>query len=72
MRWQNDRPKMAKPCPFCGSEASQITQVIDGWVKYDEPRTYYVVGCKNCGVGFRKPFMWEAIELWNRRVQESE
>lgn len=51
-----------KPCPFCGGEA-----------KLTEPyMNIYVISCGNCGVGSAIYTNSEqAIEAWNRRVEQN-
>lgn len=60
--------ELIKPCPFCGSKAELICFNIEyGTV---------TVGCTNqdCDITMGKGFFSdeEAIEHWNRRVNESE
>lgn len=54
-----------KPCPFCGSDNIFVDEF---WERYDEP---YFVTCNGCGAnGPYTRKKEEAIELWNRRVNE--
>lgn len=54
-----------KPCPFCGSE---------GYVAHRSLGTvwWYGCGCKRCRVQFGcyKDSEEEAVEQWNKRVNE--
>lgn len=54
-----------RPCPFCG-----CTNVIvdEFWERYDKP---YFVACDGCGAsGPYTRKKEEAIDLWNKRVNE--
>lgn len=54
-----------KPCPFCGGTNVVVDEF---WERYDEP---YFIACNECGAS--GPYTHkkeEAIELWNRRVNE--
>ena len=59
-----------RPCPFCGSEPHFITRKgNDGW------RDYYFVVCDFMDGGCGASGGWyhdalEAIEAWNRRVND--
>ena len=62
-----DRDTKLKPCPFCGKDADYITQFINDVITM-KLITYHVVGCKKCGIGFRKEEKQEAFDKWNTRV----
>lgn len=50
-----------KPCPFCGGKA--------GVCRTSGDETYHVV-CRKCRVSTDSiPFMEQAIEAWNKRVE---
>lgn len=59
-----------KPCPFCGSKntaCSFYTTHTEGM------EDHYYIGCKNCGAnGSRGKSEEEAIEAWNRRVNDND
>ena len=57
---------MVKPCPFCGGKALGPT---DAWP--------HMITCERCGASV-KGFAWaedgtrEAVEKWNRRVDNEQ
>lgn len=57
-----------KPCPFCGGKAEMLIS------EYEDSRKEYLVDCTECcGMVER----WvdteeEAVEQWNRRVNDKE
>lgn len=55
-----------KPCPFCGGEAELKIHLF-----HKLPSSYGVV-CRPCGCETWQFFQTEeeAVEAWNRRVQE--
>lgn len=60
---ENKMSAELKPCPFCGGEAEQ------GY----KPNHSYIVYCPNCGIGTGyKNTEEQAIEAWNRRVNDDE
>ena len=61
-------PKL-KLCPFCGEEAHTLEQYIDSAIE-QKRLYYYIVGCKTCGIAFRRTSKQKAIEAWNHRVGE--
>ena len=62
-----------KPCPFCGGEASIRTGVTSSVPKVPKA----IVICQKCSAstdwfcdkGGNAEFVFEAIEAWNRRVE---
>lgn len=55
-----------KPCPFCGGKALGPT---DAWP--------HMIVCEDCGAGvkgfkYAGAGAWEAIQKWNRRVEDAE
>ena len=54
-----------KPCPFCGKRGILKRKEIFG-------RPYYKVECLDCfAATFSEPTREEAIEAWNRRVDNA-
>lgn len=55
-----------KPCPFCGWKSILILENENEYLYYR-----YFSQCQKCGAGARRGHTKkEAIEAWNRRVQE--
>lgn len=57
---QEQKPEL-KPCPFCGGEARLYNPLES---------TMHFVYCNNCSAQGRGNTKAEAIEAWNRRVEE--
>ena len=62
-------PNALKPCPFCGGNVELNHYVLKG-------SDWWYVACKTCQIAM-DPLYWnneqtkaEAIEKWNRRVNE--
>lgn len=56
-----------KPCPFCGGEA-----VVSG--HHNRFTEWYLCSCQKCHIsqtGIEYTFRHEAIEAWNRRVNDA-
>jgi hypothetical protein len=56
------------PCPFCGSEATLTTKIID---KNGVPRVYHFVICASIRCGCSLKWAGEnfiAVSMWNRRL----
>ena len=62
-----------KPCPFCGGKASTYTCKTD---KKGVRSIKWLVHCEKCGVNYPAikdcHYEYEAIEAWNRRVNDDE
>ena len=58
--------KQLKPCPFCGHNAGKY--LYDPFDGYQETRITYIVKCVHCCANVERTTMEEAIEAWNRRV----
>lgn len=58
-----------KPCPFCGGEGVITDEDCYGFTSND-----WMVCCENCqtyvGFGLQCETQEEAIETWNRRVEQ--
>lgn len=55
-----------KPCPFCGGEAV-VTKHHNGFTEW------YLCSCPKCHIsqaGSEYEFRFEAVEAWNRRVND--
>ena len=57
-----------KPCPFCGGKAEMLIN------EYEDSRKEYLVACTECdGMVERwRKTEEEAVEQWNRRVNDKE
>ena len=59
-----------KPCPFCGGEVEET----GGSCNYKKHVMTLFVACRKCGTkyqfeaGFKENPYGEAVEAWNRRV----
>lgn len=64
-----------KPCPFCGGNRVGIKRQHD----LDTDGSYYRIECRDCGVGTKERFAYEACPIffdgirneWNRRHNET-
>ena len=64
-----------KPCPFCGGEAKMRTSISSSIPK----RSIVFCYCEKCGASGKLiedskcdgTFIKEAIEAWNRRVEQN-
>lgn len=62
-----------KPCPFCGAKETDFGEPVNLWMTTDEKGNIeFSVDCQNCGanIGLFNRTEEEAIEAWNRRVNE--
>lgn len=67
-----------KPCPFCGSNDIGLIKRFDenhvfrkGEWKIQTQSDRYQIKCRNCPCGtYFAFFVEDAIEAWNRRVQD--
>ena len=53
-----------KPCPFCGGEVDLFKGVDGSW-------STWIIEC-DCGIEMRFLSKEEAIEVWNRRVNDAD
>ena len=61
-----------KPCPFCGAREDDVDEPLHVWW-CQELDGEYQVECERCGAntGLRNRYIREeAIEAWNRRVDD--
>lgn len=58
--------QVLKECPFDGGEASLTKERPEGRYTYD-----YVVECSSCSARVIGMNDKEAIEIWNRRIYDS-
>ena len=59
-----------KPCPFCGAKANDKDQPLNLGYAYEIDA--YEVACDRCGAsGGYHDGRKEAIEAWNRRVEDA-
>lgn len=56
-----------KPCPFCGGSDIKCF-LFDPFDGYQGDCSSYIVECKECGAEMQKRHKAEAINAWNRRV----
>lgn len=63
-----DKIKPLKPCPFCGGKAEMLIS------EYEDSRKEYLVACTECDgmVECWRETEEEAVEQWNRRVNNKE
>lgn len=62
--WVGEKEIELKPCPCCGCPNLRLWSSKWG----DEPREYYGVECRGCGIEIRGTPEW--AEIWNRRAYE--
>ena len=65
-KWRERRMDKLKPCPFCGGET-----VVSG--HHNRFTEWYLCSCPKCHISQTSSeysFRYEAIEAWNRRVND--
>ena len=58
-----------KPCPFCGGKAE-----VEKWINNTKLKrtSFYIALCTECNAKIETDKKYQAIENWNRRVDNAE